>query len=223
MNINLNYNINFEGLKEINNLSHKITDKSVLIIIDINNGFAKEGLLSSQRVLNIVPTIKEELKTFNELNLPVIAFTDCHNENSVEFKYYPRHCLEGHSESELVEELKDYDLTLIKKNSTNGFLVKEFQDKLEELLKEGFNDFIVVGCVTDICVKQFALTLRAYLNQYDLDGEVIIPINSIETFDSPIHNANAMNLFSLLEMQSNGINLVNSIVNNNNCHFLNTF
>lgn len=100
---------------------------------------------------------------------------------------------------------------LIKKNSTNGFLVKEFQDELTLLLKAGFNNFVVVGCVTDICVKQFALTLRAYLNQYDLEGEVIIPIDSVETYDAPWHNANAMNLFALLEMKSNGIILVKDI------------
>lgn len=41
MNINLNYEINFDELKGIEDLRHKIDNKSVLIVVDINKGFAK--------------------------------------------------------------------------------------------------------------------------------------------------------------------------------------
>ncbi|WP_341479245.1 hypothetical protein [Clostridium gasigenes] len=41
--------------------------------------------------------------------------------------------------------------------------------------------------------------------------DVIVPINAVETYDAPWHNANAMNLFSLLDMKTNGIKLVNNI------------
>lgn len=211
MNINFDYKVDFTELGNITNSKHKIENNSVLIVVDINNGFAKKGALSSERVNAIIPEIEKNIALFNKLNLPVIAFNDCHTKNSVEFKFYPEHCLVEDEESLLVEELTKYKLDIINKNSTNGFLVKEFQDKLKDLLNKGVKNFIVTGCVTDICVKQFALTLRAYLNEHNLQGDVIIPINSIETFDSPIHNANLMNLFSLLEMKSNGIVLTNNI------------
>lgn len=211
MNIEMKYEINFDELKDVCNLEYELNDKSVLIVVDINNGFAKMGSLSSERVNDIIPQIEKDIMLFNELNLPVIAFTDCHSENAVEFKYYPKHCVANDIESLIVEELSKYKLDIIKKNSTNGFLAPKFQEKLKVLIEKGFNNFIVTGCVTDICVKQFALTLRAYLNEFDLNGDVIIPVNAVETFDSPIHNANLMNLLSLLEMKSNGIVLVNDI------------
>lgn len=211
MNIEMKYEINFEELKDVSNLEYEVNDNSVLIVVDINNGFTKTGSLSSERVNDMIPQIEKDIAIFNESNLPVIAFTDCHSENAVEFKYYPKHCVENDIESLIVNELSNYKLEIIKKNSTNGFLVPKFQERLTSLIDKGFNNFIVIGCVTDICVKQFALTLRAYLNEFDLQGEVIIPINAVETFNSPIHNANLMNLLSLLEMKSNGIVLVNDI------------
>nr|WP_280526557.1 hypothetical protein [Clostridium gasigenes] len=55
------------------------------------------------------------------------------------------------------------------------------------------------------------MTLRTYFNKIEKDMDVIVPINAVETYDAPWHNANAMNLFSLLDMKTNGIKLVNNI------------
>ena len=35
--------------------------------------------------------------------------------------------------------------------------------------------YIITGCCSDICVLQFALTLKTYLNAQNIDKKVIVP------------------------------------------------
>lgn len=42
-----------------------------------------------------------------------------------------------------------------------------------------------------------------------------MPINSVDTYDSPEHNADIINLFSFYEMNSCGIKIVKNIIKNN--------
>lgn len=213
MKIDLNVKTNFEELVSIEKESFKVNEKSVLFIVDINNGFVKEGILSSPRVKAIIPNIVESVKCFNKVEAPIIAFTDSHTKDSVEFNFFPEHCLENDIESELVDELKVFEnkMTVIKKSSTNAFLEEKTQQVINELLNQGYENWIITGCITDVCVKQFALTLRAYFNMKNKNVNVIVPIDSIETYDAPNHNANAMNLYSLTDMKANGIVLVNNV------------
>ncbi|WP_163248681.1 cysteine hydrolase family protein [Clostridium niameyense] len=213
MKIDLNYNINFQQLKKVQNKTFKIDDKTVLFIIDMNNGFAKKGALYSDRVQHIIPFVVDTVKNFIKLKAPIIAFTDCHTKNSIEFKYYPEHCLSDTWESELVDELKEFkdNIKVIKKSSTNGFLEDETQKNIKKLIDKGYKNWVISGCCTDICVKQFAESLKAYFNKENLDLEVIIPLNAVETYDALWHNGNAMNLFSLMEMEMSGIKLVSTV------------
>jgi nicotinamidase-related amidase len=213
MKINLDLKTNFEELLNIEKEIFKVNNKSALFIIDINNGFVKEGILSSPRVKDIVPNIIGSIKCFTQIGAPIIAFTDCHAKDSVEFNYFPEHCLENNIESQLVDELKVYEsnMTIVKKSSTNAFLEEETQKIISELLINDYENWIIIGCITDVCVKQFALTLRAYFNKINKRVNVIVPIDSIETYDAPNHNANAMNLYSLSDMKANGIILVNNV------------
>ena len=52
---------------------------------------------------------------------------------------------------------------IIEKNSTNGFFAMDIADYAY------LDNFIVVGCCTDICVYQFVLALKTYFNQNNLD------------------------------------------------------
>ena len=65
----------------------------------------------------------------------------------------------------IIDELRKYaydeNSTRINKNSTNGFLTKDFGLWLEA--NKNIKNFIVVGCVTDICVSDFAKTLNCYI------------------------------------------------------------
>lgn len=205
----------FESLKECpeTKFTIKPDEKSVLFIVDMNNGFAKEGSLYSERVEQIIPEIVEITKLYLKNQLPVIAFTDCHPLDSVEFTNYPPHCLENTPEAEVVDELKILGdkLRIIKKNSTNGFLEKEAREVIDSLAAEGCKKWIITGCCTDICILQFALTLKTYFNTQNIESEIIVPISAVETYDAPWHNGDAMNLFALYNMQMNGIKIVGKI------------
>lgn len=190
-----------------------IDNKSVLFIIDMNNGFAKSGPLSSKRVEKLIPSIVEDIEIFNSFNNPIIAFTDSHKKECLEFKSYPIHCLENSYESEIVDEIKQFnDIMIIKKSSTNAFLEEETKKYIDSFVRDGYKNFVLCGCITEVCVKQFAQTLKAYLNVINKDINVIVPINSVDTYDSPEHNADIINLFSFYEMNSCGIKIVKNII-----------
>lgn len=190
-----------------------IDNKSVLFVIDMNNGFAKSGPLSSKRVEKLIPSIVEHIEIFNSFNNPIIAFTDSHKKECLEFKSYPIHCLENSYESEIVDEIKQFnDIMIIKKSSTNAFLEEETKKYIDSFVRDGYKNFVLCGCITEVCVKQFAQTLKAYLNVIDKDINVIVPINSVDTYDSPEHNADIINLFSFYEMNSCGIKIVKNII-----------
>ena len=190
-----------------------IDNKSVLFIIDMNNGFAKSGPLSSKRVEKLIPSIVEDVEIFNSFNSPIIAFTDSHKKECLEFKSYPIHCLENSYESEIVDEIKQFNnIMIIKKSSTNAFLEEETKKYIDSFVRDGYKNFVLCGCITEVCVKQFAQTLKAYLNVINKDINVIVPINSVDTYDSPEHNADIINLFSFYEMKSCGIKIVKNII-----------
>ncbi|MBU3145226.1 cysteine hydrolase [Clostridium sp. CF012] len=209
----------FDMEKEISgkilNLGDLSKEKTALIVIDMVNGFVNQGALSSQRVTEIINnlvTINERTNGFKK-----IFFLDQHNENSVEFNNYAKHCLKDSIESELIKELREAaatshsNTTMISKNSTNGFHAPEFKVWLDEN-EENIENYIVVGCEVDICISHFATTLKTYFNQKNLCRRIIVPVDSVETFDFGVHDGNLMKVISLWEMQSNGIEVVDSII-----------
>ncbi len=75
------------------------------------------------------------------------------------------------------------------------------------------DNFIVVGCCTDICVYQFVLTLKAYFNQNNLDKNIIVPMNLVETYDiDNVHCGDLLNTVFLNSMIQNGIKIVKEIL-----------
>lgn len=184
--------------------------KTALIIIDIINGFVKEGALKSTRVESIVPEISKLMKRCIGQNIPVLAFADCHSNESPEFDFYPAHCIRGTYESEVVEEIKDIGrYELIPKNSTNGFLEDQFQEWLKK--HTDIKNYIVVGDCTDICIMQFVLTLKAYFNMKNIKADIYVPKDAVDTFDLNPHNGDLMNIFALYTMMANGIRVIKSI------------
>ena len=178
-------------------------ENKALIIIDINNGFAKKGALYNERVEKLINPITEYAKQFKG---KILAFTDSHKKDSIEFESYPVHCLEGTWESEVVDELKAIkDLMVIKKNTTNGFLERDFQGFLD--WNKDINKFEIVGCLTDICVYQFAVTLKTYFTHIGKNVEVIVKKDLVDTFDSVGHNAEEINKIFLDSMMANGIKI----------------
>ncbi|AGC67670.1 isochorismatase hydrolase [Thermoclostridium stercorarium subsp. stercorarium DSM 8532] len=185
-------------------------EQTALVIVDMINGFVREGALKSPRAEALIPEISRLSKACDELKITKLAFADSHTGESPEFDSYPEHCIRGTSESEVVDELKEVGgYILIPKNSTNGFHEEEFQKWLKR--NEKINTFIVTGVCTDICVQQFAITLKTWFNMMNKKSRIIVPINTVDTYDLGVHNAELTHVMALYNMSTNGIELVSEI------------
>ena len=95
--------------------------QELLIVVDMINGFIKEGNMADSTINHITPKIIKLIEMFIEKGEGVAFIRDAHKMDATEFKKFLIHCLEGTSESELIDELKPYEeygLTY-KKNSTS--------------------------------------------------------------------------------------------------------
>lgn len=186
-------------------------EDTALIVVDLVNGFMREGMLKSSRVEEIIESCKELMRKCEEHGMEILAFADWHEDNSAEFQSYPPHCIGGTSEAELVDEIREFGkYKIIKKNSTNGFMEDEFRNWLFE--HDNIKNFIVVGDCTDICVMHFALSMKTYFNSKNQIKRIIIPIDSVETYDLNEHEGDLMNIMSLQMLMWNGIDVVGQIV-----------
>lgn len=184
---------------------------TVLVVIDMVNGFAREGALASAQVEAIIPPVAELCRRCAQLRIPRIALSDCHTPSSAEFSAYPPHCLEGTKESELVDELKAVGgFTVLSKNSTNGFLEEGFLRWLGT--HPAVHTFLVAGDCTDICIQQFALTLKCHFNRLDMPGRVIVPADAVATYDAPGHNAALCQVTALNNLILNGVEVVSAVM-----------
>lgn len=178
--------------------------ETLIVSIDMNRGFAKAGALYSDRVEALVPKTAAFLKRCDALGYQILPFSDCHTPASPELSSYPTHCMQGSEEHMLVEELSFLTDRVVPKNSTNGFFAGE-------LPLEGITRVVVTGCCTDICIYQFAVTLKAWLNEKNLGVEVIVPMGLVETYDAPWHGADLLGVVSLESMMSNGVTVVKDV------------
>lgn len=189
-------------------------NKTALFVVDMVVGFVYSGALASPRVAaiaNNIALLNEKTKGFKK-----VFFLDTHEKDSQEFRYFPSHCVKGTEEAELIPELKtkyteDIENCYVEKNSTNGFYALGFQEWLKKHEDE-VDNYIITGCVTDICVLQFALSLKSYFNEKNINKRVIVPKNCVDTYDGGSHDGYLMNLFALYNMHTSGIEVVEKII-----------
>ncbi len=190
-------------------LEQLVEDNAVLIIVDMINGFVKAGPLASPNVLAINDRIAGLAAACAENGIPVAALADCHTLSSPEFSSFPAHCLEGSAETELTDEIRAIKkITRIEKNSTNGMLEPRFKEWLREY---GSGTYVIVGCCTDLCVQQLALTLKTSFNRTNRISRVIVPADFVATYDLDVHNAGLTGTMALYNMMLSGIELCKGI------------
>ena len=187
-------------------------DRSLLVVVDMINGFIHTGALADPKIDQITPAVLDTVKAYLKRDFPILAFRDCHNESAKEFSSFPPHCLKDSEESELIKELKPYadQFIILEKNSTNGFVQPEFLEVFQQMTN--LRSVMIVGCCTDICVLQFALSLKGYINQNDLGIEVIVPKDQVATFDAPGHPADTLGAAALYLMEAAGAELYGDVV-----------
>ena len=181
--------------------------RTVVVNMDTVNGFFKKGAMYSPRLEEIIPKIAQVNEYF--VHSGKIFFVDKHSENSTEFNTYPPHCMDE-EECSIIEELKFFsersNAVTIEKNSTNAFFVSDFMLWLRENMA-AVDNFVIVGGATDICVLQFALSLKAYFDQLNREKDVIVIENAVQTFDSEGHDGAKMHIFAIYNMILNGVNV----------------
>lgn len=175
----------------------------MVFVVDMINGFCKKGALANPKNMEMVPLLHDFLENFEG---DKVEARDWHTEDSLEFREYPIHSLMDDFESEGIDELKDVlvGARVFHKNSTNLAIVPGF---IEYILEKQPESITITGCCTDICIMQYALTLKALFNQYNIDCEVIVYDNLVNTFDSPDHNREYYQEAALNLMRNAGISI----------------
>lgn len=182
--------------------------KKLLLVVDMINGFITTGNLHDPQIARIVPACEARIQEYLAAGNPVVAFCDSHNPDSQEFASYPLHCLAGSEESRLVEPLAAYEqqMTVILKNSTNGFWAPGFADIKANLAD--YQEIMIVGCCSDICVLQLALALKTYCNQNDLPVNITVDSKACDTFELPSHSRESYNKLAFDLCRAGGVQVL---------------
>ncbi len=179
--------------------------KKLLVVVDMVNGFIKEGKMSDKDINHITPRIKRLVENYLSEEEGVAFIKDTHTESSTEFQKYPVHCLKGTSESKVISELSSYEKSSLsyEKNSTSTIFAKNFIRDIERM-KE-LEEVIIAGCCTDICIMNLAIPLINYFDEHNKRVTVRVPQNVVETFNSESHNREEYNEMALKLMKNSGI------------------
>jgi len=153
---------------------------NVVIVVDMLRGFLEEGnpLYCGESARKIIPSVARLLESEAKRGSRIIFLADTHDPDDLEFKMFPRHCVVGTSEAEIIPELKKYAVTVIPKKRYSGF----YGTNLEEMVKQDQPEkIIVVGVCTDICVMHTIADAR------NRDYPVEVPVDAVASFDEEAH------------------------------------
>lgn len=178
--------------------------KNLLVIVDMIEGFVNFGALADKKIDKITPNILKLVKKVNKKNTKIIAFRDSHGETDEEFKTFPVHCLKGTPESQFIPQIKAIEKEIdldIEKDTTNGFVTEEFQILVKQI---AFDNIIVTGCCTDICVLNFVTSYINYIKENKLKTKIIVMEDACYTFDGENHNAEEFHNKAISKMKAMG-------------------
>ena len=183
-----------------------------LFLIDMNIGFCEEGNLADPTIKQIVPNIIPVIRQTLEDGEAFFVVNDKHTKDSVELKRYPEHCM-GDQESRTIKELAIYEEYANKtfyKNSTCALFAPGVIDTFLEM--NNLKQVIITGCCTDICIQNFAIALRNFLDEMNIDAEIVVPKDAVETYHIPsVHDRQENNERAYTVMENTGIKLVKTM------------
>jgi len=196
------------------NKNQEQAKRKALVIVDMVNGFINEGILHDPHIDTITDEIVRLAEAYIENGDKVIAFKDCHTEASPELisagGVMPPHCMKGTSEVDQVSKLAEIEknMEVFEKNSTDGFMVPAVQQAIQD-----FDELAVVGCCTDICVKNFAISAKNFFNQNNKQVIIKVPENAVETYHNPAldHDRGEWNQMAFRFMRQAGVEIVKSL------------
>jgi nicotinamidase-related amidase len=160
--------------------------------VDLINGFAYEGNLSSPRVAALIPPVERLFRRAHALGVRnFLVIQECHSPNAEEFKAYGPHGICGTREAEMVPELAalpfSKEFVVARKNSLHTITATSAEEWLRQ--HPAVDTFVVVGDCTDLCAYDLAMDLKLRANQVDLKRRVVVPANCVQTYDLSIETA----------------------------------
>lgn len=184
--------------------------KRLLIVVDLVNGFVREGSMADKHIERIIPESEKLVKKFLERGDIVVYVKEWHNENCTEFKKFPKHCVSGTSEAKMVEELLKFEseVMVFKKNSTSAMFARGFIQMLSQM--ENLEEVVIIGCCTDICALNLAIPMQNYFDEKNKEVTIIVPKNAVETYDSPNHPRDEYNEIAFKLLAQAGVKVVNN-------------
>ena len=186
--------------------------EKAIYIVDMNNGFVNFGPMANPKYNELV---REQVKLINKLRKEeglVNFILEGHKKDALEFKTYPKHCILGTKEAELIPQLiNEQDKENTKtyyKNSINGMLNRNLQDDIKRLKR--LKEIIVAGVCTDLCVMDFVRTYLRYLDEIDKEVKLFVVKDATSTFDTIDHNKEEWESIAYKVMAQAGAIIVNN-------------
>lgn len=167
-----------------------------LIVVDMQNGFLRQGNLASPRCGAVLPAVLAEVEAALDLGCHVIFTADTHEPDDREFETFPVHCVRGTAEADLVDELTGYlDRERVHTVAKRRYSAL-FETELEGLLhRYRIGAVRICGVCTDICVMYTTADLR------NRDIAVTVPAAATATFDAPGHPGDEVQAASLAHLR----------------------
>ena len=137
---------------------------SAIFVIDMNNGFCEEGALADPTIKRIVPNIRKIIMDGLKRESALFFVNDKHTEDSVEIKRYAGHCITPR-EQKTIKELsifEEYADRVFYKNSTCALFAPGMMEMLLQM--KNLKRIVITGCCTDICIMNFAVALRNFMD-----------------------------------------------------------
>ena len=167
----------------------------ILMVTDVQEGFTRRGNLASPECTAAIPRVVRIVEEALDSGTPVIFTKDSHVENDREFEVFPRHCVVGTDEHDLVAELRPFEpqaAAVIEKRRYSAFFDTEAEGILADLAPDEVH---IMGFCTDICVLHTASDLR------NRDYPVVVRADGCETFNAPGHDNAEVNRWALAHME----------------------
>ncbi|MBO3769019.1 MAG: nicotinamidase [Thermoproteota archaeon] len=172
-----------------------LTEKSALIIVDVQNDFLPGGALAVPNGDAVIEPLNKYIELFSRKKLPIFATRDWHPENHVSFRErggpWPPHCIQNTHGAMISDKLNlPLDVKIIDKafspdrDSYSGFQETVLDLELRRL---GMRRLFIGGLATDYCVK------ATVLDSLELGFETILLLDAIKGVDvNPGDSENAI-------------------------------
>ena len=157
--------------------------KRLLVVVDYQNDFV-DGSLGFAAADSIRAAVTATIEDFIKNGDDIVFTKDTHFPNyleTLEGKHLPvKHCIKGTTGHDLYKSVAGYEKYAKKvyEKTTFGSL-----ELARDVTDENYDEIILVGLVTNICILSNALLLKAALPE----AEVIVLQDGVNSYDRDLH------------------------------------